>query len=262
MNYSDIGKKVENAVKEAGKLFFIPRMDESLIMQKGDANYVTQVDYAVQNYLLDKLSGIMPGCNIITEESNENSFNLDKPTWILDPVDGTTNLMRRFMYSAVSLALFVEGKPKLGFIYNPYNGEMFAAEAGKGAYLNGTGINVSGYADLKDCLIGFGTTPYIRDEAHRTFEIVERVFLQSLEVRRSGSAALDIAYVACGRLDGFFELNLQPWDYAAGILVLEEAGGKITNWKGERLVPRKSDSVLATNGRVHERILELIGPES
>lgn len=253
-----LGMQAEKAVREAGKLFPDMEMNTGLVVKKGADNYVTQIDYAVQDYLLNRLDGIMPGCNIITEESSKNRFDLDKPTWILDPVDGTTNLIRGYRHSAVSLALFIESRPVLGFIYNPYSNEMFTAESGKGACLNNKCIKVSSNSCLKDCLIAFGTTPYIRNEANRTFGIAERVFMECLEIRRSGSAALDIAYVACGRTDGFFELSLQPWDYAAGILILREAGGEITNWSGEIPSLLKSDSILATNGLIHEQMLELV----
>lgn len=251
-----IKEKAQNAVRKAGEIILNSQKDSSIVFEKGAKNYVTQIDFAVQDYLVKKLVEIIPGSNIISEESEENSFVMDKPTWILDPVDGTSNIMRQYCHSAVSLALFIDGKPSLGFIYNPYLDEMFSAEAGKGAFLNGRKISVSSNSNMKDCLISFGTTPYSREEAHRTFYIAEQIFINALDVRRSGSAALDIAYVACGRTDGFFELNLQPWDCAAGILILEEAGGVATNWNGDPVSMKHSDSILASNGIVHKKLLE------
>mgnify|MGYP000870769384 CR=1 FL=1 len=160
--------------------------------------------------------------------------------------------------SAVSLALAVRGVLTLAFVYNPYTDELFEAVVNQGARLNGVAIRASARSLLSDSLIGFGTTPYAREQAHITFLLLEQVFLRSLEIRRSGSAALDLAYVACGRLDGFFELHLQPWDYAAGGLILQEAGGRITNWRGAAPSLRYGDSILATNGPIHPALLELI----
>lgn len=255
----NIMQQAEIAIKEAGKFFLDTTIDANGITEKkGTANYVTQVDYLVQEFLLEKLNGIIPGSNVITEESSENIFNLDRPTWILDPVDGTTNLMYGYRHSAISLALFLEGKPAMGIVYNPTADEMFAGGVGKGAYLNGKSICVSANSSLKDCVISFGTTPYYREKADVTFDILKNAFLNSRDIRRSGSAALDVAYVACGRTDGFFELNLQPWDYAAGMIILREAGGVITDWNGDGPSVLSSDSILATNGLIHQSMMELV----
>ena len=201
---------------------------------------------------------LTPDFAVITEEQESEPADLQKPTWILDPVDGTSNLMRGFRHSAISLALVDKGEPVIGLIYNPYTDEMFKAVSGQGASLNGQAIHVSQRAHMKDCLVGFGTTPYDRQNAHRTFELVETVFMRSFEIRRCGSAALDLAYVACGRLDVFFEMMLQPWDYAAGCLIITEAGGTVSNWKGEKPSLHHGDSVLASNGKVHPDVLKLL----
>jgi myo-inositol-1(or 4)-monophosphatase len=258
MTNNSIKKNTENAVLEAGRIMLDYILESRHIIEKGPANFVTEVDYKVQEFLVNRLSSIIPGSNIITEESDRNNFKLDKPTWILDPVDGTTNLMYGYRHSAVSLALFMEGKPLLGFIYNPFSGEMFIAEKGKGACLNGDKIKVSSNATLADSLITFGTTPYDKSKSKKTFDIVEKTFYHSRDVRRSGSAALDIAYIACGRIDGFFEVKLQPWDFAAGMVILEEAGGRITNLQGEELKVISADGVLASNGLIHEELQTLV----
>jgi myo-inositol-1(or 4)-monophosphatase len=223
---------------------------------------VTEIDLAVQQMILAHLARITPGYAVIAEEADSsrpdsNEPDLGQPTWILDPVDGTTNLIRNFRHSAVSLALAEQGRLSLAFIFNPYTDELYTAAAGRGARINGTPIYVSGRADLADCLIGFGTAPYDRQNAAATFQLVERVFSHSLEVRRLGSAALDLAYVACGRLDGFFERTLQPWDYAAGSLIVQEAGGRVTDWKSASPSLRRGGSILASNGLIHESLLEL-----
>lgn len=247
--------RVEGVITRAGDILTDNELYKNQIKKSGDCNFVTDVDYAVQEYLINELLRIMPGSNIITEESSQNQYSFDKPTWILDPVDGTTNLMHQYNHSAVSLALFTQGKPEMGIIYNPYSKEMFLGIANQGAYLNNAKINVSEVPVLKDGLIGFGTTPYCRDMADTTFKIVSDVFKESQEIRRSGSAALDIAYVACGRLEGFFELQLQPWDYAAGLIILKESGGMLSNWNGDWPSLIKPDSIIATNGLIHEELI-------
>ncbi len=245
-------------ILEAGRLIIGRQGDELQITEKGAANYVTEMDLAVQKLIVGRLADLTPDYAVIAEESKTNPYGSGRPTWILDPVDGTTNLMRNYRHSAVSLALLAENRLQLGLILNPYTAECFTAAAGRGALLNGRPISASRRGSLQDCLIGFGTTPYARSEAHRTFDLAERVFLQSLEIRRSGSAALDLAYVACGRLDGFFEMQLQPWDYAAGALILQEAGGQITNWDGIMPAFSHADSILATNGLIHDDMRRLI----
>lgn len=253
-----VRNRTESIVKTAGRIFTDTVIDRSMIVEKGFVNFVTQVDYQVEEFLVKELGKIIPGSNIITEESQFNSFDFSKPTWILDPVDGTTNLMHSYNHSAISLLLLTEGKPLLGIVYNPAAGEMFTGISGKGAYLNDKRIKVSSNGRLEDSLIGFGTTPYDKSRAGRVFSTVEKVYMKSQEIRRSGSAALDIAYVACARLDGFFELQLQPWDYAAGLLILEEAGGKFTGWQGEKTGFSAPSDVLATNGLIHGELMELL----
>jgi myo-inositol-1(or 4)-monophosphatase len=259
IDFPALAEPVGRIVRQAGQLI-LDQQDEALqIEQKSAANYVTQIDFAVQAFVLDRLKELTPDFAVIAEESDINQYGLERPTWILDPVDGTTNLMRDYRHSAVSLALAVRGVLTLGFVYNPYTDELFEAVVNQGARLNSMAIAASTRPLLSDSLIGFGTTPYAREQAHSTFLLLERVFLQTLEIRRSGSAALDLSYVACGRLDGFFELCLQPWDYAAGGLILQEAGGRITNWRGAAPSLRHGDSILATNGHIHPGLLDLIG---
>lgn len=254
----DLACPVEDILRAAGELMQ-DNWDRVMQIEKKSANnYVTATDLAVQKLIVSKLRQLTPDFTFVTEEAEVNRFDYAIPTWILDPIDGTTNFMRHYHHSAISLALCHNERIYLALIYNPDSGEMFQAAAGQGAYLDGRRIQVSDYTDLKDCLVGFGTTPYDRNQAHRTFVIAEKVFLRSLEIRRSGSAALDLAYIACGRLDGFFEFELQPWDYAAGILLLTEAGGKISSWQGNQPSLYHKDSILASNGKVHSILRDLV----
>jgi myo-inositol-1(or 4)-monophosphatase len=256
---SEIYLKTKEVVYEAGEIMLESLDEDSDIIQKsGESNFVTSIDLKVEGYLKVKLSEILPGSNIISEEADKNSFNLDRPTWILDPVDGTTNLIYNFGLSAISLALYIEGRPELSFIYNPFTKELFHAVKNEGAYLNDIRIYTSKREKLADALVIFGSNPYDRKEAPKTFKKLLDVFLQCREVRNIGSAALDIAYIACGRADAFFEYRLQPWDYAAGILILEEAGGKVVNWNGTNLDVLKPEGVIATNGKITNEFYELL----
>lgn len=250
--------QMEAIIREAGKFFSYAIDERETIRKEGTANFATQVDFLVQDFLVEKLSEMIPGSNIITEESDDNQYHLTRPTWILDPVDGTINFAHHFHHSAISLALFEENRPDMSVIYNPTADEMFTAEWGKGAFLNGVPIYASSLPVLNECLLLFGTTPYHREKAKESFNLAQCFFMKCQDIRRSGSAALDIAYIAAGRADGFFEMNLQPWDYAAGMLLLKEAGGSITRWNGEPLSVLSPGSVLATNGFVHEEMLQVI----
>lgn len=254
----NIKEKVERVLIEAGEFISTSVMNKSMIEEKGFANYVTEVDYKVQELLTSKLLEIIPGSNIIGEESKDNIYDIEKPTWIIDPVDGTTNLMYGYKHSAISVGLYKENAPYMGFIYNPYLKEMFFAELGKGAFLNGVPIRVTKNTVIEECLAGFGTNPYDRTNADKTFEIVTTLFKRCRDVRRSGSAALDMAYVACGRIDLFFEMTLQPWDYAAGFIILSEAGGKTTDWEGRSPEITCASSIVCSNGTLHDQILEIV----
>ncbi|HEX2926994.1 MAG TPA: inositol monophosphatase family protein [Ruminiclostridium sp.] len=245
-------------VREAGELLLQGMEDKKVIVKSGDANFVTEIDLKVQEILFGKLTELLPGCNIIAEETADNRFSLEKYTWILDPVDGTTNLMYGYKYSAIALGLVVEGKPYAGIVYNPFLNEMFTAKKGEGAFVNGRQIRVTGNESLSDSLLTFGTSPYDKGKADETFRITKSVFKKCRDLRRTGSAALDICNVAAGRMDGFYEMELQPWDYAGASVILEEAGGVITDWQGNKLSYIVKDSAIATNGLIHKELLEAI----
>jgi myo-inositol-1(or 4)-monophosphatase len=246
-------------VREGGRLVLERERGSFAIETKSAKNFVTEIDLAVEQLIVSRLRRLTPDFPIVTEETASAMADPAKPSWVLDPVDGTTNLMRGFRHSAISLALLADGRPVLGLVLNPYLDELFTGCAGQGAALNGSPIQASRRALLEDCLVGFGTTPYDRSHAHQTFAVLEQMFLKSLEIRRCGSAALDLAYVACGRLDAFFEMGLQPWDYAAGSLILQEAGGVVTNWQGESTSMTHGGSILASNGLVQEQVWQIMG---
>ena len=241
--------------EKAGDLFSsrtLSRIDQ----KEGHANFVTNIDREVEEYLQQALLDLVPGSQIIGEEK-ENSALTDAPTWIVDPVDGTTNLIHDYRCSAVSIALCENRKPVIGLIWQPYMKEMFYSEAGKGATMNGNPIHVSEHPFDK-ALIAFGTAPYHAELAERSMKLALAFLHSCADVRRSGSAAIDLAYLACGRHDVFFELNLKPWDYAAGSLIVQEAGGVVSQplVTGENRYDR-STAILATSAAIADKTADL-----
>ena len=228
------------------------------VTEKGRADFVTDVDLSVQKKLKNELLSRYPDVQFMGEEGTHDNIDFSGRVWILDPVDGTTNLIHDYKMSAVSLGLLDNGEPVLGIVYNPFTDELFYAEKGKGAYLNGARIKVSAADKLFNALVAFGTSPYEKELADINFKIIKEMYLKSGDIRRSGSAALDLVYIACGRTDGFFEKNLKPWDYCAGICIVNEAGGCVTNMGGGAVTFNKNSDILATNGKLHREMLAVI----
>ena len=225
---------------------------------KGRIDLVTQTDLAVEAFLKEKLANLVPGATFMAEESSESEKEPDGLCWIIDPVDGTTNFVHRIPQVATSVALWNKDHVELGVVNIPMMNECFSAQRGQGAYLNGAPISVSKAETLGDALVATGF-PY--DFGGRLDRILERLSLvlpKSQGLRRIGAAAVDMAYVACGRLDMFYEEGLKPWDFAAGLLLVEEAGGKVTNLRGEAL--HFGEVLMASNGLVHLEAVDLLGP--
>lgn len=225
---------------------------------KGVADFVTEVDVTVQKFMKDRLSELYPEVAFMAEEKDNSEIDPEGDFWILDPVDGTTNLMYDYHASAVSLAYLEGGVPTLGIVYNPQTEEMYVAERGCGAMLNGRHIHVTDSDQMSDCLFSVGTSPYNKELADVNFALFKRVWMDARDIRRSGSAALDLCYVAAGRTDGFFERNLKPWDYAAGALIVQEAGGKVTDFRGADLQYQIPSDILAGNGKINAVLNEYI----
>ncbi len=224
---------------------------------KGKADYVTKVDISVQSYLQDKLLKMYPEIKFMGEESSDNNIDLDLPTWILDPIDGTTNLIHQYQMSAVSLSLMIDKKPYLGIVYNPFTDEMFYAQKGKAAFLNGKPIKVAPVETISECLVSIGTSPYEKYRADEIFETFKKIFVSAQDIRRSGSAALDLCYVAAGRLGGYLERGLKPWDYMAGAVIIQEAGGSVSDWDDNEIKYGEYSDVLSSNKNIHKELLEL-----
>jgi myo-inositol-1(or 4)-monophosphatase len=227
------------------------------IDEKGFANFVTNIDIEVQNRLHDGLGRLMPNAVFVSEESDVHEWDGQRPAWIIDPIDGTTNMIHGYPHVAISVA-YIDGADRFGIVYNPFNGELFTAISGHGAYLGTERISVSENARMEQTIIGFGL-PYNRYLARTMFRAAEKVYETCQDMKRKGSAALDLCYVAAGRLDGYFEVDLNIWDFAAGGIILEEAGGTVTDWFGEPVIPhRRKADVASSNGKIHPSLLSLI----
>lgn len=249
--------KIINLVRSVREIIFDKELLHAVTV-KGPADYVTAVDLKVQNYIRDELKKLYPDMLFMGEEGKREELQKDKPVWILDPIDGTTNLIHRYNQSAVSLALCENGKILKGVVYNPFTEQLFYAEKGGGAYLNGGKISVKNRENEADWLVSIGTMPYHKDRADEMFDLFKRIYLKTTDIRRSGSAALDLCYLASGMTDGYLELDLKPWDYAAGSLILEEAGGVITTWDNEPIDFYKNSDILAGTAKCRKMLLDEI----
>ena len=240
-------KQIIDTVKQCGQLILnAERSSMAIDSKEGTANFVTEYDKKVQQLLEKDLKQIVPDARFIGEEENTNTASNKGKYFIVDPIDGTTNFIKDYHMSCISVALLEDGEVKIGVIYNPYLDEMFWAIKGKGAYCNDRRIHVS-KQPLSNGLVLFGTSPYNKELHKKSFEMAYDFFTQALDVRRSGSAALDLCSVAAGRAELYFELILSPWDYAAGSLLVQEAGGIVTTIEGESLCFERPCSVLAKN---------------
>ena len=224
----------------------IDRASLSVDAKSGPADLVTQYDRQVQERLRTGLLEIMPDAHFVGEEGSAQPFAPAGKFFIVDPIDGTTNFVKDYRFSGVSVALVVDNVAELGVIYNPYADEMFFAERGQGAFCNGRRLHVS-EDPVENGIVVFGTAPYREELAERTFKLAYAYFKKALDVRRSGSAALDLCTVAAGRAALFFELFLSPWDFAAGALIVTEAGGIVTDCDGRPIAYDRPCSVVARN---------------
>ncbi len=249
--------RIIGTVKEAGKIVLSAHNQENAVTAKeGKKNFVTKYDVAVQDFLFEELAKAFPEAEFVGEEG-ANNFESNALRFIIDPIDGTTNFMQNMRCSCISVALCKENDVIAGVVYNPYTNEIFSAEKGKGAYLNGEKIKVSD-RPLSDGLALFGTSPYHPENTDATFALLRKVFDFCRDIRRSGSAAYDVCQIACGRCEVFFEKELQPWDIAAGTLILKEAGGIAMNYQGKEISFSKPEDVVFANPRAYEEFITLL----
>ena len=238
--------------REAGALL-MQFFDRNIkIEYKGDADLVTAADRKSEALIRDRIRETWPGHDVLGEEEGLRDTGSEF-RWYVDPLDGTTNFAHSFPVFCVSMALQDKKGMLAGVCYDPTRNELFAAERGKGATLNDRPIHVSKTAKLKESLVGTGFPSHKRHK-NPNIHFYHQITLRSHGVRRAGSAALDLCYVACGRMDGFWEFNLNPWDTAAGVLMVEEAGGRVTDFSGG---PFQIDSreTLASNGVIHDELM-------
>ncbi len=228
------------------------------INHKGEIDLVTEADVASERAIVEICSKKLPEARILAEESRADYAGSPQDlVWIIDPLDGTTNFAHGFPWFCVSIALADQGKILAGVIYAPILNEFFFASRGHGAFLNGTPIEVSGEAELTNSLLATGFPYDIHRHPGPVVQALKAMIVKVQGIRRAGAAAMDLAYVACGRLDGFWEIKLKPWDTAAGQLLLEEAGGRVTDFKGGDFNPFLPE-ILASNGKIHAAMTEVL----
>lgn len=233
-------------------------LEEAEVTRKGAADYVTNVDFAVQDFMKRKLEDRFPDIRMIAEEKENKNLAADARYWILDPIDGTTNLIHHYGLSAVALALYEYGEITFGVVYNPFHEELFHASKGEGAYLNGKRISIDGHVEFPDAVVSYGSSPYEKKRAKNLFPLFYRIFMKAADFRRTGSAELDLCYVACGRQHAYLEQDLKPWDYAAGSLILTEAGGIVKQWDGSELPYLVNADIAASTPRLARPLMNLI----
>ncbi len=237
------------AARAAGKVLEQKFGKVHHIVKKGEIDLVTEADLAAEEIILKMLRDHYPKDNILSEEAGGLDLSSDR-TWIVDPLDGTTNFAHGFPFFAVSIALEIESEIVLGIVYNPIMGEFFEAQKGQGAFLNGRPIHVSHAQNLGESLLATGFPYDIRERSTRIFEWFRRMVVAARGIRRAGAASIDLCYIAAGRLDGYWEENLKPWDTAAGAGIVLEAGGKLSTCDGRDFTPYLK-SVVACTPMIH-----------
>ncbi len=237
----------------AGALIKKKAKDRPIITHKGPVDLVTDADIESEKFIVSELESNFPGHSILGEEqggSREGAF-----LWIIDPIDGTINYAHGFPVYAVSIGLFTDGQPALGVVYDPNLDELFAATRGGGATLNGKPISVSKINNLNAALLATGFPYSLRENPDKIMADFKRLSLMCQGVRRAGAASLDLCALACGRFDGFWEVELKPWDTAAAGLIVEEAGGRLSKYDGSAF-DHFHPGLVASNGLIHELLVE------
>lgn len=251
--------RIVEIVREAGKILS-DKKNISITQKGNDSNYVTSADVKVQEFLEKELLQLLPGSTFVGEESDAKKVT-GEYVWVVDPIDGTSNFIRDIGVSSVSVGLLKNGIPYIGVIYQPYRDEMYWAEIGKGAFMNGQKIQVSN-RDFRHSHLCSATSLYNKDYAKPCFNIIERVYAESDDLRRLGSAATELAYLAAGRVELYFEIRLFPWDIAGAIPIITEAGGVIEILYEEMLPLDRPVAMIAANTKENlKRLREIVTEE-
>jgi len=247
------------AAKQAGEFIAdqVSQIDQLNIQEKGRHDYVSEVDKRAEKMIIDTIRKYYPDHRIQAEESGHHKTDSDFE-WIIDPLDGTTNFLHQFPVFSVSIAITEKGRLSHGVIYDPLRDECFSASRGDGARMNNYRIRVSEQKTLQNALMATGIPFQQFDYVDAYLASLKQFMLNTAGIRRAGSAALDLAYVACGRVDGYWELNLKPWDIAAGALIVQEAGGLVTDFKGGNDF-LKSGNIIAGNSKMLKAMAKIIG---
>jgi myo-inositol-1(or 4)-monophosphatase len=246
----------EDVARGAGEILRRNHGKQQSIHYKGEINLVTEVDRQSEVYIMERIRSVYPEHGILSEESMEQ-MSSSPYRWIIDPLDGTTNYAHNYPCFCVSVALERDGELLAGAVFDPLLSESFTASAAGGAFRNGERIAVSPVGDLRRSLLCTGFAYDVRESTDNNLAFFKEFVFAGQAIRRDGSAALDLCYLACGRFDGFWELNLSPWDTAAGLLILREAGGVATRLDGSPYDIHQPE-ILASNGRIHEQMMAVI----
>lgn len=258
--YDSLFSKTRRAVLKAGEILMDYWHAPREIQRKGRIDLVTSADLAIEKNVKQSLAEILPEASFLAEESVSNEDlqrPLSGPTWIIDPLDGTTNFAHGFPFVAISVALWDQGEIQLGFVHLPVMNELFQASLGRGTFLNGKAVTVSSTESMEDALVATGFPYTVRDHLPPILSWMETMLATTQGIRRAGSAAIDLAYTAAGRFDAFYEIQLKPWDTAAGWLLVREAGGKVSQMDNAPF-HLQGASILATNGLIHDQTVALL----
>ena len=253
MNYLDVAEKT---AREAGVILLENLGKVKEIEFKAKNSLVTEVDKLSEEIIITNIKNNYPSHGIFAEESGRDS-NTSDHVWLIDPIDGTTNYAHAYPFFSISIALEINGEVEVGLVYDPVKDEMFTAERGKGAFLNGECISVSKSNAIEHCHVCTGFMHEVEWMVEANIRHFGNFIRRARAVRRDGSAALDLCYVACGRFDGFWELGLNPWDTAAAVLILKEAGGHVCTFTGEEYSIYEKE-ILASNSIVHGQMMEIL----
>ena len=256
MNYFDTAVK---AAREAGQVLIDNLGKVKEIEFKAKNDLVTEIDLLSEHLIVDIIKSDFPDHSVLAEEGGQME-DVSDYRWLIDPLDGTMNYAHAYSFFSISIALEHNGEVILGVVYNPLRDEMFSAETGKGSYLNGDPIKPSNTDELSNSLLGTGFLHEDESLVEKNLVHFSNFIWNAQGVRRDGSAALDLCYVANGRFDGFWELGLHVWDMAAGAFIVKEAGGLVTNINGGEFTPYKGE-IVASNGLIHSQMVELLCKE-
>ena len=251
-------KKLIKIIKEAGKILKEGYYSNKDVTFKAKKDLVTAYDVGIENFLKEKFLEEFKKFNVIAEESDNTDIEF-KDSIIIDPIDGTTNFVNGVPHTAISVGVYKNKKPYIGIVYNPILDELYVAKIGKGAFLNGKKLQVSTESDFQKALLSTGfpyTSASHEDDLNDVIKKMKDILPLCQDIRRLGSAALDLCYVARGTYEGYYEMNLKAWDVSAGILILTEAGGKISNISGNEYTLFEDKYIVASNGKIHDELVK------